>query len=142
MTLTYGKTTPTSYTDPEVKQVNNCLFRLGAAVRPGTYLVDTFPILAYLPGYLSNLKRQHQEELALFREQVGTVKGKMVQVCKTSQTAFTSVEIFSGWGASSQFRKAPPPERYTLTRLQLGAHRAAGLNREFGSSMKGEKWTI
>ncbi|KAK0447335.1 cytochrome P450 [Armillaria borealis] len=79
MTLTYGKTTPTSYTDPEVQQVNNCLFRLGAAVRPGTYLVDTFPILAYLPGYLSNLKRQHQEELALFREQVGTVKGKMVQ---------------------------------------------------------------
>ncbi|KAK0184452.1 cytochrome P450 [Armillaria mellea] len=79
MTLTYGKTTPTSYTDPEVQQVNNCLFRLGAAVRPGTYLVDIFPILAYLPGYLSNLKRQHQEELALFREQVGTVKGKMVQ---------------------------------------------------------------
>lgn len=85
MTLTYGKTTPTSYTDPEVQKINNYLFRIGAAVRPGTYLVDTFPILAYLPGYLSKLKRQHQEELTLFREQVGTVKGKMVQVGQTPQ---------------------------------------------------------
>ncbi|KAK0460394.1 cytochrome P450 [Desarmillaria tabescens] len=79
MTLTYGKTTPTSYTDPEVQQVNNCLFRLGAAVRPGTYLVDTFPILAYVPSYLSHLKRHHEEELTLFREQLGNVKGKMIQ---------------------------------------------------------------
>ncbi len=110
MTLTYGKTTPTNYTDPEVQKINNYLFRLGAAVRPGTYLVDTFPILAYLPGYLSNLKHQHQEELALFREQVGNVKGKMVQVCQTPQTSFTTSDISSGRGASSQFRKASSPK--------------------------------
>ncbi|KAK0199383.1 cytochrome P450 [Desarmillaria ectypa] len=79
MTLTYGKTTPTSYTDPEVQQVNHCLSRLGAAIRPGTYLVDTFPILAYIPGYLSDLKQHHQEELTLFREQLGNVKGKLIQ---------------------------------------------------------------
>jgi hypothetical protein len=45
MTLAYGKTTPTSYSDPEVQQVNRCLTTLGKMVKPGAYLVDTYPIL-------------------------------------------------------------------------------------------------
>ncbi|KAF5370353.1 hypothetical protein D9758_006931 [Tetrapyrgos nigripes] len=77
MSLTYGKTTPTSYSDPEVQKVNICLSRLGAAIRPGTYLVDSFPLLRYVPGYLSELKAFHREELQLFRSQLDAVRVKM-----------------------------------------------------------------
>lgn len=77
MTFTYGKTTPTSYTDPEVILVNKCLARFGRAVKPGTYLVDTYPILRFVPGYLSQLKAWHQEELALFNGQLDVVRRQM-----------------------------------------------------------------
>ena len=38
LTITYGKTTPTAYTDPEVVSINHCFDRVMRAVRPGTYL--------------------------------------------------------------------------------------------------------
>ncbi|KAH0838698.1 cytochrome P450 [Lanmaoa asiatica] len=77
MEITYGKVTPTSYSDPEVIAVNRYLTRFGKAVRPGAYLVDTYPILQYVPGYLTNLKKWHQEELALFQGQLDAVRKQM-----------------------------------------------------------------
>ncbi|KAG1724553.1 cytochrome P450 [Suillus lakei] len=77
MSFTYGKTTPTSYTDPEVVAVNKSLANFGRAVRPGAYLVDTYPILRFIPGYLSQLKIWHQEELALFNGQLDVVRRQM-----------------------------------------------------------------
>jgi hypothetical protein len=56
MSFTYGKTTPTVY----------CPF--GRAIRPGAYLVDTYLILRFVPGYLNQLKVWHQEEYALFTQ--------------------------------------------------------------------------
>ena len=78
MSITYGKTTPTAYSDPEVVAVNCCLERFGQVMRPGAYLVDTYPILKYVPGYLTQLKEWHQEELALFRGQLDLVREQMV----------------------------------------------------------------
>lgn len=78
MTLTYGKQTPTSYSDPEVQEVNKCLGRLGKVMIPGAYLVDSYPILRYIPGYLSELQQHHREELALFKSQLEGVREKMV----------------------------------------------------------------
>lgn len=78
ISLTYGKITPTSYSDPEVQEINRYLARLGTALRPGAYLVDSFPILRYLPGYLSKLKRYHREELSLFMRQLEGVRRNMV----------------------------------------------------------------
>lgn len=78
MEITYGKVTPTSYSDPEVVAVNRCLMRFGEAIIPGAYLVDTYPILQYLPRYLTNLKKWHQEELALFQGQLDAVRKQMV----------------------------------------------------------------
>lgn len=78
MGITYGKVTPTSYSDPEVIVVNRCLKRFGAAVLPGAYLVDTYPILQYLPGYLTQLRKWHQEELILFEGQLDIVRKQMV----------------------------------------------------------------
>jgi hypothetical protein len=80
MSISYGKTTPTAYTDPEVVAVNTALTRFGRTVKPGAYLVDTFPILRFVPGYLSQLKAWHQEEYALFDGQLDVVRRQMV--CK------------------------------------------------------------
>ncbi|KAG1849245.1 cytochrome P450 [Suillus subluteus] len=77
MSFTYGKTTPTSYTDPEIVAVHKSLARFGQAVKPGAYLVDTYPILRFVPGYLSQLKAWHQEELALFNGQLDVVRRQM-----------------------------------------------------------------
>lgn len=77
MSITYGKTTPTAYTDPEVVQINRGMSRFGQAMRPGAYLVDTYPILKYVPGYLTELKKWHQEELALFQGQLNVVRELM-----------------------------------------------------------------
>ncbi|KAG2131611.1 cytochrome P450 [Suillus bovinus] len=77
MSFTYGKTTPTSYTDPEIVAVKKSLGRLSRALRPGAYLVDTYPILRFVPGYLSQLKTWHQEELALYNGQLDAVRRQM-----------------------------------------------------------------
>jgi hypothetical protein len=79
MSISYGKTTPTAYTDPEVVAVNTALTRFGRTVKPGAYLVDTFPILRFVPGYLSQLKAWHQEEYALFDGQLDVVRRQMVR---------------------------------------------------------------
>ena len=106
MTFAYGKTTPTRWDDPDVKSVNRCLERLGTffalrrfatrcyliasllhvtdctcsvigqSVRPGTYLVDSFPILRYLPfgEWKSKGSAWHTEELGLFKRQLDIVR--------------------------------------------------------------------
>ncbi|KAG1852411.1 cytochrome P450 [Suillus subalutaceus] len=77
MSFTYGKTTPTSYSDPEVVAVNKSMERFGQAMKPGAYLVDAYPILRFIPGYLNQLKAWHQEELALFNGQLDAVRRQM-----------------------------------------------------------------
>ncbi|KAG1798591.1 cytochrome P450 [Suillus plorans] len=77
MSLTYGKITPTSYADPEVVAINKALARFGQAIQPGAYLVDTYPILRFIPGYLSQLKAWHKEEHALYDRQLDAVRTQM-----------------------------------------------------------------
>ncbi|KAG1855978.1 cytochrome P450 [Suillus subluteus] len=77
MSFTYGKTTPTSYSDPEVVAINKSLERFGQAMKPGAYLVDAYPILRFIPGYLNQLKAWHREELALFDGQLDAVRRQM-----------------------------------------------------------------
>jgi len=76
MALAYGKS-PGAYDDPDVIAVNRCLVRLGVTLRPGVWQVDIYPWLRYVPGYLKELKDGHAEELALFKNQLGVVKGQM-----------------------------------------------------------------
>ncbi|KAH9934954.1 uncharacterized protein B0H18DRAFT_1207587 [Fomitopsis serialis] len=73
----YGKTAPTSYTGPEVQEINRIAPHFGAALRPGAYLVGTYPFLRYIPGYLRHLYRYHEEELAFFHGMVAYAKSKM-----------------------------------------------------------------
>ncbi|KAJ7336344.1 cytochrome P450 [Mycena albidolilacea] len=77
ISLTYGKPARTSSDDPIVEEVGSAQARLGAALVPGAYMVDAFPFLRYVPGYLSELRRQHQMELALFKSQLDDVREQM-----------------------------------------------------------------
>ncbi|KAK0199456.1 cytochrome P450 [Desarmillaria ectypa] len=77
MTLTYGKTTPTSYTDPEIQLINQNTVQVAHSMRPGAYLVDSFPILRYIPTYLRELHAFHKQELDLFKSQIDIVRDRM-----------------------------------------------------------------
>lgn len=100
MSMTYGKETPTSYSDPEVVKINTYLARVRDVVNPGAYLVDTYPILQYLPGYSRELRRWHHEELSFFKEQLDVVRKDLV-VSDYSQgkirTHLTSKLSTGGW---------------------------------------------
>lgn len=77
--VTYGKSTPTSYTDPEVIRIYKVLKHFELVMRPGAYLVDRVPLLRYLPGYGRQLTEWHNEELSLYRHQLGRVKSGIEQ---------------------------------------------------------------
>ncbi|KAJ7627632.1 cytochrome P450 [Mycena polygramma] len=77
LSLTYGKPSRTLSDDPIVREVNASQARLGAALVPGAYVVDAFPFLRYVPGYLSELRRQHQMELTLFMSQLDNVREQL-----------------------------------------------------------------
>lgn len=59
-------------------KVNRCLSSFGKAALPGRYLVDSYPFLRWVPGYLKELYEYHKDELALFRSQLELVRSKMV----------------------------------------------------------------
>ncbi|KAF9235736.1 cytochrome P450 [Melanogaster broomeanus] len=77
--VTYGKSTPTSNDDPEVKRIHQALANFNVAMRPGAHLVDRIPLLKYIPGYGSQLKEWHRFELKLYRDQLGRVREKMLK---------------------------------------------------------------
>lgn len=79
MSITYGKTTPSAYTDPEIIAVNRCMDRFSQTAAPGSYLVDLFPFLKYVPGYMRTLRKWHKEELALFQGQINIVKQRLAE---------------------------------------------------------------
>ncbi|KAG1850810.1 cytochrome P450 [Suillus subalutaceus] len=85
--VTYGKSTPTTYTDPEVVRIYKVLDHFGLVMRPGAYLVDRVPLLRYLPGYGKQLTEWHNEELSLYRHQLGRVKSEIEQ--NTADPSFT-----------------------------------------------------
>jgi hypothetical protein len=77
--VAYGKSTPTAYGDPEIARIHKVLDHFQVAMRPGAHLVDRVPFLRYLPGYGKQLNEWHQEELQLFRQQLGRVKSELVR---------------------------------------------------------------
>ena len=80
MRLAYDKTIE-SRDEPYVKRALRIVHTVERVASPGSYLVDTLPILMYLPKWLAPFKREaemlHQEELLLFRELLDEVRGKM-----------------------------------------------------------------
>ncbi|KAG1741572.1 cytochrome P450 [Suillus paluster] len=77
MKITYGMTTPTSATDPEVRVVRQFLGVFRTVFRPGTYLVDTIPWLEYLPWYGQKLRREFESGQKLFAGQMNRLKQQL-----------------------------------------------------------------
>ncbi|KAG0705942.1 cytochrome P450 [Suillus ampliporus] len=78
MKVTYGKTTPTSATDPEVIEVNQIIRMNGEVLRrPVAYLVDSIPWLKYIPWYGRDLRRGFERGEKLNVGQLNRVKEQM-----------------------------------------------------------------
>ncbi|KAJ3487189.1 hypothetical protein NLI96_g3712 [Meripilus lineatus] len=75
LSLAYGRKTPTHIDDPEVNAIDRAVKRVVDCFQPGAYLVDTFPILKYIPiPEIRTLRQYHQDELALFRGLLDVVR--------------------------------------------------------------------
>ncbi|KAG2357454.1 cytochrome P450 [Suillus spraguei] len=92
----YGKSTPTTNTDPEVVRIRKVAGQFHSTIRPGAYLVDRVPLLRYLPGYGKQLEEWHHEELGLFRHQLGRVKSDVDQNIAGSSFTKTLLENTQG----------------------------------------------
>ncbi|KAG0704889.1 cytochrome P450 [Suillus ampliporus] len=77
MKVAYGKTTPTSATDPEVTEASQLIKMTGEMLQPGAYLVDSIPWLKYLPWYGRDLKRGFERGNKLYKGQLNRVKEQM-----------------------------------------------------------------
>ncbi|KAG2110426.1 cytochrome P450 [Suillus cothurnatus] len=60
--VTYGKSTPTAYTDPEVFRICKVLDHFELVIRPGAYLVDRAPLLRYLTKSIQTSVRARQKQ--------------------------------------------------------------------------------
>jgi cytochrome P450 len=90
--VTYGKSTPTANTDPEIVRIHRVAERIQATIRPGSHLVDRVPLLRYLPGYGKQLNEWHHEELELFRHQLRRVESEVDQNIAGSSFTKTLLE--------------------------------------------------
>ncbi|EKM55937.1 uncharacterized protein PHACADRAFT_256887 [Phanerochaete carnosa HHB-10118-sp] len=77
LTMTYGKTTPTKYSDPEVVERSVHTRRLRALIPAGRHVVDRYPLLRHVPFVTATLRKWHEEELALFLKMVEGVKAQV-----------------------------------------------------------------
>lgn len=103
MRLGYGKTVETG-DEPYVRDVLKVVHTVERVASPGAYLVDTFPILMYLPTWLAPFKREaarlHDFEIKLFRRLLFEVRDKMKAEKSPRCFARTFLERQSEFGLS------------------------------------------
>jgi hypothetical protein len=78
MKVAYGKTTPTSASDPEIGEARQVVRSVRTVLRHGNYLVNSIPWLKYLPWYAPELKDQFERTTRLHTNQLNRVKLHMV----------------------------------------------------------------
>lgn len=77
MKVAYGKSVPTTATDPEVVELDQRIKMSKIILRPGAYLVDWIPWLKHLPWYGRDLKQQFESTKKLNIGQLNRVKEQM-----------------------------------------------------------------
>ncbi|KAG2362573.1 cytochrome P450 [Suillus spraguei] len=77
MKITYGKTTPMTADDPEIREINQQLQTLSTVLRHGNYLVDSIPWLKYVPWYAPELRDEFERTMRLFRGRLNRVKQQL-----------------------------------------------------------------
>ncbi|KAG1750485.1 cytochrome P450 [Suillus paluster] len=80
MKIAYGKSVPTSATDPEVIEIAKLVRIVGGMLHPGAYLVNSIPWLKYLPWYGQDVKRGFERGMKLNVGQLNRVKEQMSNV--------------------------------------------------------------
>jgi hypothetical protein len=100
MKVAYGKTAPTSATDPDVIALRRRIrFSQRAMIMyPGAYLVNAIPWLKYLPWYARDLKQEFEREKKLNIGRLNLVKEKMVYTPFSIFTSCLSHFIAEGRG--------------------------------------------
>lgn len=76
--ITYGKPGLMSANDPDFVGVKQIVEHFIEGMRPGTYLVDRFPWLKYVPGYGKRLRSYYEYDLKFYRAQLNQVERAMV----------------------------------------------------------------
>ncbi|KAG2066651.1 cytochrome P450 [Suillus decipiens] len=78
MKVAYGTTTPTSATDPLVREMHQLMKVVSKILRPDAYyLVDSIPWLKYIPWYGRELKQGFERSKRLHIGQLNRVKDQM-----------------------------------------------------------------
>jgi len=75
--LGYGRSDKAKYSDPDIQKVIEGADRLGQLLRPGSWKIESFPWLRYVPGYLAIPKKWGADELALYRGALANAREKM-----------------------------------------------------------------
>jgi cytochrome P450 len=76
--ITYGKPGLMSANDPDFVGVKQIVEHFIEGMRPGTYLVDRFPWLKYVPGYGKRLRSYYEFDLKFYRAQLNQVERAML----------------------------------------------------------------
>ncbi|KAL2831970.1 cytochrome P450 [Aspergillus pseudoustus] len=86
----FGKWVETGEEIKRIMKVNHNLERLAS---PGSYLVDSFPVLGLLPEFLAPFKKEgqrlHEEEIGLFRELQDDARREIQSGVKSHSQSFT-----------------------------------------------------
>ncbi|EIW85926.1 cytochrome P450 [Coniophora puteana RWD-64-598 SS2] len=76
--ITYGATARVRRTDPEIVTIHKMLGRFQMLMRPGSLLIERYPFLKHLPGFLykwnTEIEEWRREEKALFEKQIERVE--------------------------------------------------------------------
>jgi len=75
--VTYGKTAPASFDDPDVKRILRSVINFANSMKPGAWAVDRMPVLRHIPWFTTKLDSWHQEEFGLFKEQMNGTRDAM-----------------------------------------------------------------
>lgn len=93
MRLAFGQTIYTGE-EPSVRRILAVVHTVERVASPGAYLVDTLPILMYLPSFLAPFKREgarlHAEELDLFRSLQSSVDLRLRQGDASASSTFAA----------------------------------------------------
>ncbi|KAK1236879.1 hypothetical protein MKX08_007827 [Trichoderma sp. CBMAI-0020] len=102
--LAYGKTVETG-DEPIVGDILEVVHTLERVISPGAYLVDTFPILMWLPKWLAPFKREgdclHQRELSLFRKNIDDVRAEIAKGDQTPSFCRSWLEMVHSFGLNT-----------------------------------------
>ncbi|KAF5372636.1 hypothetical protein D9758_005285 [Tetrapyrgos nigripes] len=83
LSVVYNLPTLESANDPAIARINEFVLRLTQATFPGTYLVEYFPWLKYLPAFISKWKSDAQmwfrRDTELFRGLYDGVRDRMIE---------------------------------------------------------------